>query len=362
MYAVHIMMYKLNPLSTAFNLTITSHIYIGHQSMERSEVIPSKLWNLDWLHSQTGNCRGRNTVIAIIDGGVDITHNFLSAKYQAQQIFGCNFVPHIDPLTNTLLIDPNKWYGQDAQDPHGTAVAAIAGGYSYGVAPDAILYICRIFHNGKMCASLLHPLEHLLELKTSGKLPIDIISMSLGTDSDKEDIERLLPRLTEQGIVCVAAVGNKGLYQQGAQFPASDLNVLSIGALRPLGPESDLIPSTGVDVFAPGEDIVCPLMSPGSTVLFDGTSFATPMVAGFISLLLQCAKELPGSTAKVVAKYHDLRFLKQLFLNPHSGPCKDKKLIYAEKFLTDIINRPVDINGRNTIVSLITAVYPEFQP
>lgn len=63
--------------------------------------------------------------------------------------------------------------------------------------------------------------------------------MPFGSSHRIEDVERLLLKLAENGIVCVAAAGNEGFYQQGVKFPASDPNVLSVGSLTPLGCESD---------------------------------------------------------------------------------------------------------------------------
>ena len=358
--------------STSSDSRIT---FVGHQSAARSEVIPCKRWNLDqWLHPK--NCKGRNTVIAIIDGGIDNNHCCLSAKYNNGQIQGRNFVPNltidpitneakinVDPVTNSPVIDPNLWCGDIAKDEHGTAVAAIAGGYNYGVAPDATLYICRIFHGGVQYAELIDPLKHILELKQKGHLSIDIVCMSHGSKHRNRDVEDQLLELIKNGIVCVAAVGNEGLFQKGAKFPASDLLVLSVGSLRPLGQESDQNPSTGVNIFAPGEDIVCPsLISPTSIKLMDGSSFATPMVAGFLSLLIQCANELEGSTPSVVKEYHNIRFLVNLLLDPDEGPCDHGKLIFVERFLKNLIEYSVNRYGEPKIVSLIKYQDPNFQP
>ena len=339
--------------------------------MARSGVIPCKLWKLDqWLHMYgcgKGNCTGKNTVIAIIGGGVDINHQVFNAKFNAKQMFGHNFVPDfdpqmgrpiLDPVTNEPVVDEDLWYGGIAKDAHGTAIAAIAGGRNYGVAPDATLFICRIYHGGEQYADLTHPLEHILQLKQSGQLSTDIVCMSLGSPYRIQAVECLLAMLAENGIICVAAAGNEGLYQQGIIFPASDPNVLSVGSLTSLGRGSAYNPSVMVDVFAPGEDIVCPfLISPIS----GGSSFATPMVAGFLSLLIQHVKDSPGSTTNVVNEYHNIEFLRKLLLNPVL--CCHQKLISVEAFLADLIRRPMDIvSNTSTIISLIKAQNPHFQP
>ena len=314
-------------------------------------------------------------MIAILDGGIDDSHPSLHSKFTQGKISGCNFVP-LDPSTNqpNTTVDPNQWCGPFARQHHGTAVAAIAGGHAFtvtkpngetltvpeGIASDAHLHICRIFDtNGKM-HNLHSALQHLLQLLQQN-YSIDILCMSFKTPADRR-VENLLEQLTKKGIVCIAAAGNEGLDQDGANFPASDPNVLSVGALKPQGRKADFNPEIGIDVYAHGEDLVVPTLTTATNTagieLCDGTSFATPMVAGFLALLIQCAKELPGSTANVVKEYHNIRFLKKLFLRHEL--CDGQKLIRASEFLMEILNRHG--LGENYIVKLIRFHYNDFVP
>ena len=118
---------------------------------------------------------------------------------------------------------------------------------------------------------------------------------------------------------------------------------MSVGSLTPLGQESGMNPPDEIDVFAPGEDIVCPtLMSPTSIKLEDGSSFAPPMVAGFLSLLIQLVKDsVPTPTDETLKEYHNIRFLNKLFLNHKL--CDHNKLTSVETFLTDLKVYPMDI-------------------
>ena len=321
--------------------------------MARIASHPTLIWELSSLHSR--GVTGQDTTIAILDGGIDLNHMSLNNRLISQDINGRDFVN-----------DSHGWYGPIARDAHGMAVAALAGGRGFtriinvnttenipdGVAPQAKLYICRVFHNQQEY-NIVSALQHIIDVASSNQGCIDIVCMSFKLSSKTEFVEDLLSQLSQLGVVCVAAAGNLGELQTGVNFPASDPNVLAVGALKPLGQKSCLNPNdgSGIDVFAPGEDVVVP--SPEnetSVILNDGTSYSTPIVAGFLSLLIQCAKAT--NNEKVIKKYHDVKFLRQLFCDHRL--CKDRKLLHVNQFLSDIHE------GHLSMVSLIQKVYPKF--
>ena len=324
--------------------------YIGSQTIARNPTSPVIIWNLQQLHQL--RLTGKGTTIAILDGGFD--HNHFSLQ-KGDSIKGYNFVPGMDSLVN-----PNEWSGSTAGNYHGTAVAAIAAGLPFtdghillhfpgGVAPDANLYICRVLE--PPTCNIHDGLKHIRDVaKIYG---IDIVCMSFKMLGKDEQIEALLAELYKLGVVCVAAAGNDGDFQTSVSFPASDPNVLCVGALRPRGQPSDLNPRdvAGIDVYAPGEDIFVPGLSTQSNGdINDGTSLSAPMVAGFLSILIQCANFTQNP--RIIAKYHDVKFLKQLFNNYRL--CKDRKLLHVFDFLNNIYY------GKEQLDQLIQEVYPNF--
>ena len=89
-----------------------------------------------------------------------------------------------------------------------------------------------------------------------------------------------------------------------------------------------------------------------------GTSFAAPMVAGFIALLIQCAKGTPNSTEKIVTMYHDVSFLTHVFAK--SAACNEQlQLLHAGKFLSNLVKRR---RTENSIVDLIKQFDIKFIP
>lgn len=336
---------------------------IGNTNIARTKVIPHDLWKLQDIHCSC-QITGLNTCIAIIDTGVDTSHPCLIEKFQHGEIGGCNFLQDSESKPEEVH---QKWQVNrfdTSEGSHGTHVAAIVGGHDYGVAPHATLYICRVGKGNKILPNLVNEaLGHILELIEKGHNNFDIVNMSFNVPGSKE-IESKLSRLSDQGVVCIAAAGNDGRSQGGPYFPASDNHVLSVGGLKPQYRESDYNPARGIDVFAPGEDILVD----EHDVLEDGSSLASPMVTGFISLLLNYVANVKKSyedkgipfSQNVMSEYHNINFLRKLF-NTNRLLCDNGSLIGVRKFLEDMIRRPVDsIDGTHMIIKNITEQIPDF--
>ena len=251
-------------------------------------------WKLAEVHKL--GITGKGTTIAIIDDGLNRSHLSVKNRCARGEISGFQ-----------------DWHHDKAE--HGTAVAAIAAGEGYhnippGIAPEASLYIYRLgkdFGAKELSAAL----DHILL-----KQDIDVVAMSLCLPKKSEKIEGQLAELAKKKVVCVAAAGNSGSLQSGVKFPANDSNVISVGALKETGQVSYLNPDGGsdIDVYAFGEGVLAPsLTAADATSNLDGSSYAVPMVAGFLSLLIQCAKSFPHCTEDVQAAYHSVKFLKHHF-------------------------------------------------
>ena len=200
---------------------------------------------------------------------------------------------------------------------HGTACAAVAAGFPIGVAPEAILNVCVVSPDGRKLAmdGVLKALETLLKHKKDKASYIDIISMSFGEEQIDEAVSKCIKELTELGVICVAAVGNSGLYESIA-FPASDKNVISVAACQPAGQPSLFNQHGKIDVYAPGENIKFSVT--GET--YTGTSAAVPIVAGIIALLLQCANCWQSESR---IKLRNVDVLRKIFDNDLKAPGKD---------------------------------------
>ncbi|WP_328494316.1 S8 family peptidase [Streptomyces sp. NBC_00414] len=242
---------------------------------------------------------GKGIKVAVLDTGVDATH---------------------DDLKNQVVAAKNFSAAADATDKygHGTHVASIvagtgaksAGKYK-GVAPGAKLLNGKVLDdNGYGDDSGI-----LAGMDWAAEQGADVVNLSLG-GGDTPDIDPLEAQVNklskEKGILFAIAAGNDGDFgEQTIGSPGSAEAALTVGAVddadklasfssRGPGLDGQIKP----DVTAPGVDITA-ASAPGSViakevgekpagyVTISGTSMATPHVAGAAAILKQ---QHPGWT------------------------------------------------------------------
>ncbi|WP_198539339.1 S8 family serine peptidase [Streptomyces graminilatus] len=236
---------------------------------------------------------GKGVKIAILDTGVDATHDDL----KGQVIGAKNF---------TTAPDATDKFG------HGTHVASIAagtgkksGGKYKGVAPGAKIL------NGKVLDDRGYgsDSEILAGMEWAAAEGADVVNLSLGGGDTPaiDPLEAAVNKLSEEkGILFAIAAGNEGDFgEQTIGSPGSAAAALTVGAVddkdkladfssRGPGMDGALKP----DVTAPGVDITA-ASAPGNLIAQDvgekpagymtisGTSMATPHVAGAAAILKQ---------------------------------------------------------------------------
>ncbi len=290
----------------------------------------SEQWALQKIQAQQGwdTLYGSpNTVIAIIDTGVDYGHEDLAANMLANCSGGCpqgtgyDFV-NTDTaywLSNGFTLYSGEDYTTPDNNPsdfvgHGTHVAGIAAGVTNntkgiaGVCPECSImpvkagfgvqhpYYCP---NG--CGVLeLDAISNALVYATDNSA--DVINMSFGGSYSSLQ-EDAINYAFNAGVVLVASAGNSG--NSTPNYPAALANVISVSATTPsdlLAPYSSF--GNSVDVAAPGGDgtsangILNTL--PKTGMLNDasgygklnGTSMASPHVAGLAGLIISAKPTL----------------------------------------------------------------------
>ena len=161
------------------------------------------------------------------------------------------------------------------------------------MAPGAKLVSGMVIEGGQVIDRILAGMDWVIE--SGGR----ILSMSLGLRGFTPAFEQIIAALRTAGVLPIIAVGNEG--PMSSRSPGNYDSVLSIGAMdstdrvadfsssqkfnRPVAP---LVP----DLVAPGMGVVSCIPGGGFAEM-DGTSMATPHIAGLAAVLLQAK---PGAT------------------------------------------------------------------
>ncbi|MEU4336819.1 S8 family serine peptidase [Micromonospora lupini] len=267
-------------------------------------------WNIrqlgaDRVWSQLG-VTGRGIVVGSSDSGVDGGHPALRAGFRGGDD------SWYDPWDGTRA--PND------QGGHGThTVGSAVGRDGIGVAPDAQWVGCvNLDRNLGSPGHYLDCLQFMLAPFPTGGDPFtdgrperapQVLTNSWGCPAIEGcDREALLPATTAldaAGIFVVAAAGNTGPWCASIDDPpAPYANVLTVGAVdaqRRVAEFSSRGPVPGgtgkPDVLAPGVGVVSAMPGGGYAAL-DGTSMATPQVAGVVALMWSANPALVGDLTR----------------------------------------------------------------
>ena len=170
-------------------------------------------------------------------------------------------------------------------DAHGTAVASLMVGESgafHGAAPGARLYAADVYGAGPTGGSA-DAIAHALAWMAQSGVPVINISL---VGPPNLTLEAAVRAVTARGTLVVAPVGNDGPAAPPL-YPASYPGVIAVTAVDPRG---RVIYEAGrarhVDFAAPGVDMVAARLG-GGLVAVRGSSFASPIVAGRLAVLLR---------------------------------------------------------------------------
>lgn len=218
----------------------------------------------------------QDVVIAIIDTGVDLSHQ----EWLEHQI--------VTPLNATA----DFWPANVDLNGHGTHVAATAvsnyqRGLIQGVASDSPLLVVRVlnyFTNQILTSYLINGLTYITDYAINNPEKRVVVNMSLGTRGYSAALKDAIAYGLQQGVVFVASAGNQN--KQVISFPASFNGVISVAASDGNNQKASFS-TEGFwnSVAAPGVRIWS--AQPGNSYTYlQGTSMAAPHVVGASALLL----------------------------------------------------------------------------
>jgi hypothetical protein len=255
---------------------------------------------------------GAGIVVAVVDTGVNSSHP--------------EFTGRIDPASTDVAGDR----GFDDLDGHGTGVAGVIAANRDGRAMHGVAFEARIMairadspdscevDGGEGCTfsdrNTARAIDHAVQNGAA------VINLSLGRDGELGDNATLtfaaMRRAADAGVLMVVSSGNQdeeedepdpspGFPANFASDPGADGYVVAVGSVnfdgvissfsnRARGAETSFL-------VAPGERILTPFADDEEGdpqyVLFSGTSFAAPYVAGALALLLDAFPNLTGAEA-----------------------------------------------------------------
>ncbi|KAF1911249.1 oryzin precursor [Ampelomyces quisqualis] len=237
---------------------------------------------------------GVGTFSYVVDSGIRTTHR----EFGGRAIFGFNA---LEGSTNNDV------------SGHGTHVAGILGGTTYGVAKKTTLVAVKVLDKGSTLISTMITglLWAVNDIEENNRIDTAVINISL-CGPRSAFVAAAVGMASILGVLIVAPSGNEN-EDAAYTVPCSSLEVICVGNVI-LGrraphsnyrraPDSNYGPA--VNIFAPGTNVVsADYRSDTGNVTLSGTSLAAPHVAGLVSYLR--GREGPSTAAKVRARVYAL--------------------------------------------------------
>jgi major intracellular serine protease len=241
---------------------------------------------------------GESQTIMVVDTSANLNHPDLIDKNILGGILDCTA-----SIECPLIEQPEP---ENIPNSHGTHVAGIAGanGEIFGIGKNANIINAKVFEEGDYNINSAFIIRGINWAMNQDELNINVITISIGStetfgtfcDGVYPPIETAINNAYEQGITLTIGSGNGG-NDEAISYPACHSNVIPVGATT----KQDYLAwytnynEELVDIMAPGSSIYSTLPNNNYGPM-SGTSMATPMVAGAMSILYQ-ALELSGQEA-----------------------------------------------------------------
>jgi len=266
------------------------------------DLVRSKEYWLDsyGIRSAWNVTKGAGVTIAIIDTGIDGSVAELRGAVAAGADFsgaGTGGGPE----------------GGDG-DEHGTMVASLAAGRGsgssagvIGVAPAASLISASVgFGDGDENSD--QEIADAVTWSVDHGAQVINLSLTRNTLDWPESWDTAFLYAQDHNVVVVAAAGNRGSGTAEVDAPATMPGVLSVGGVTQNGTSSTDASAQGITlgISAPSENLVG-VIPGGGYVLWDGTSGASPIVAGVVALVRAAHPELSAANVinRILATAHD---------------------------------------------------------
>ncbi|AKF86815.1 hypothetical protein MFUL124B02_33850 [Myxococcus fulvus 124B02] len=248
-----------------------------NQSVSLSAVYPTDTVGIDRVDQRQGrnglyddrDATGVGTHVYVLDTGINTQHSEFSGRIDTSE----GFIP--------------DGRGYEDCNGHGTHVASLIGGTTYGMARQTTLHAVRVLTcaGRSSWATVIMGLE-FVRSDCAAQAARCVANLSL-TGPLSPTTNATVAQLVNAGIPVVVAAGNDNL-DACTQSPASEPKALTVAAVD--GDDqrwSDSNWGACVDLFAPGVDILGAWTGDAVAAQFEtGTSMASPHVAGALAQYL----------------------------------------------------------------------------
>jgi type VII secretion-associated serine protease mycosin len=284
-------------------LLVAASVLLGVTPAHADSIRDREYWLDDYgIRSAWDVTRGAGQTIAIIDTGVAASHQDLTGAV----VGGADFSGQGSSNGQTPV--------GSGDSSHGTMVASLAAGRGrgtsgvIGAAPAASLLAISIgFEDGGSATSDDQIADAVRWAVDNGA---DVINMSLTRNTLEwpESWDDAFLYAMEKDVVVVAAAGNRGSGTTQVGAPATMPGVLTVGGVDRAGAASWDASAQGISigVSAPSEQLVGAVPG-GGYVLWDGTSGATPLIAGIAALVRAAHPDLDAANViqRIIATSRD---------------------------------------------------------
>lgn len=250
-----------------------------------------ELWGLYvmYLDKAWDITRGsRDVVVAVVDEGTDYLHPDLAGAFGSEK--GYDFVDgDSDPYPDDLS---KEFHGTHVS---GTIAAVADNGIGVaGVGQFTLLSVRVLDETGSG-----YDYDVADGIRWAADRGARVVNLSLGGSQGSAVLQEACNYAYDTaGVVVVAAAGNDGMSY--VNYPAAYNSVIAVSALdtsSTLACFSNYGPE--VEVAAPGEGILSTIPN-GQYAWADGTSMATPHVAGLAALVISANPSLPADTVRLI--------------------------------------------------------------